>query len=92
MDNHLVGFLDSGGDLLGNQQFDVRQAETRSTVPAQKSNRTESEFFCLLEGTLDVLGFTAGGQRDQQIAGCSERPDLPGEQFRMRVVVADGGQ
>ena len=69
-------------------------AKPRQDPPSRpkESNRTEPEFFCLFEGALDVFGFTAGGERDQQIAGRPKRPDLSGEEFRIRVVVADGGQ
>jgi hypothetical protein len=92
MNDDLVSFLDPGGYLFGNQQFHVCQSAAKSTIPTKESDRIKPEFFSLFQGALDILGFTAGGQRDQQVAGRPEGGDLFGEEFSKGVVVPDGCQ
>ena len=74
-----MSFLDSGGDLGRDEQFNVSYAATRSAIPAKESDRAKSKPFSLFEGAPDILGLTAGGQSDEEIAGRAEGLYLSGE-------------
>ena len=87
-----MSFLNASGDFAGDQEVDGGDAAGEAAAFAEEGDGVDAKVFGRLKGQTDVLGFAAGGDGDQHIAGLGERADLAGEDLLKRIVVGDRGK
>ena len=92
MQQQLVGFLNSGRDIVADDEFDIGKPSTSPAISAQHRNRCNADFFCSDQCPDDVFTLTAGGENHQHISPGTERLHLAGEDIFESVIVTDGGE
>ena len=91
MDDHQVGFLDTGGVVRGDPNAEIAESREAPGGGPGKADRGGSLFLGQLDGPDDVLGFSAGREGRHQVPGLDEGIHLAGKGAFIPVVIGDGG-
>ena len=91
MEQELVCFLDAGGGVGLDDQFEISDAAQGATVFAEQGDDLHLRLMCLLGGEAQSFAVAAGGKDDQHVTGAAVGLDLAGEDPVESKVIGNAG-
>jgi hypothetical protein len=84
-----VRFLDARGRIAGHNQIDISNADGRSAIAPEQSDRFQVAILCGFKRAFNILGFSASRNRDEDVTRFPVGRDLPRKDFFEAIIVSD---